>query len=337
MSMRELTFAQAIREALDEEMERDERIIVLGEDVGVWGGVFRVTEGLFQKYGPDRVIDTPLSEEGFVGLAVGAAMTGMHPVPEIMFGDFVTLVMDQLVNQAAKMRYMTGGQIQVPLTVRATMGGGRSSGAQHSQSWHAWFAHVPGLKVAVPSTPYDAKGLLKTALRDPNPILFFEDKLMYAKVKGEVPTGEYTIPFGQAEVKRAGTDVTVIALSRMIHPALSAAERLASEGISVEVIDPRTLTPLDQDTIVNSVAKTGGAVIVDEGYQRFGVTGELAATVAYGAFDYLDAPVERLGALDVPIPFTPALEFTTIPDEDKIIGAVRRVLEGRKRVWTRKS
>jgi acetoin:2,6-dichlorophenolindophenol oxidoreductase subunit beta len=331
MSMRELTFAQAIREALDEELARDSRVVILGEDVAAWGGVFRTTEGLFQKYGPERVIDTPLSEEGFVGLAVGAAMTGLHPVVEIMFGDFITLVMDQIVNQAAKMRYMTGGQIQVPLTIRATMGGGRSSGAQHSQSWHSWFAHVPGVKVVVPSTPYDAKGLLKTALREPNPVVVFEDKVMYAKVKGPVPEEEYTLPFGQADVKRAGTDVTLVALSRMVHPALAAAETLAQEGISVEVIDPRTLSPLDEPALIASVAKTGGAVIVDEGYNRFGATAELAAVLAQGAFDYLDAPIERLGAMDVPIPFSPVLEFATIPDEAKIIAAVRRVLDGRRR------
>jgi pyruvate/2-oxoglutarate/acetoin dehydrogenase E1 component len=330
MSMRELTFAQAIREALDEELARDERIFVLGEDVAAWGGVFRTTENLLQKYGAERVIDTPLSEEGFIGLAVGAAMTGMHPVPEIMFGDFITLVMDQIVNQAAKMRYMTGGQIQVPITIRATMGGGRSSGAQHSQSWHAWFAHVPGLKVVIPSTPYDAKGLLKTALRDNNPVLFFEDKVMYQKIKGPVPQEEYLIPFGKADIKRPGKDVSLIAISRMVHPSLAAAERLAGEGISVEVIDPRTLTPLDEETLIQSVAKTGGAVIVDEGYNRFGATAELAAVVARGAFDYLDAPVERLGAMDVPIPFSPVLEFATIPDEEKIIAAVHRVLQGRR-------
>ena len=331
MSTRELTFAQAIREAIDEEMARNEKIVVFGEDVGAWGGVFRTTEGLFDKYGPERVIDTPLSEEGYVGLAVGAAMTGMHPIAEIMFGDFITLPMDQIVNQAAKMRYMTGGQVQVPITVRATMGGGRSSGGQHSQSWHAWFAHVPGLKVVVPSTPYDAKGLLKTALREPNPVVFFEDKVMYHKIKGPVPEEEYLIPFGQADIKRPGDDVTIVALSRMVHPALAAAEKLAAEGISAEVIDPRTLTPLDEKTLIESVIKTGGAVIVDEGYNRFGATAELAAVIAYGAFDYLDAPVERLGAMDVPIPFTPPLEFATIPDEDKIIRAVHRVLEGRRR------
>jgi pyruvate/2-oxoglutarate/acetoin dehydrogenase E1 component len=331
MSMRELTFAEAIREALDEELARDSRLVVMGEDVGAWGGVFRTTQGLFQKYGPERLIDTPLSEEGFVGLAVGAAMTGMHPVVEIMFGDFITLAMDQIVNQAAKMRYMTGGQVQVPITIRATMGGGRSSGAQHSQSWHSWFAHVPGLKVVVPSTPYDAKGLLKTALREPNPVVFFEDKVMYAKVKGPVPDETYTLPFGEADIKRAGTDVTLIALSRMVHPTLAAAEKLAQEGISAEVIDPRTLTPLDEATLIASVAKTGGAVIVDEGYNRFGVTAELAAVIAHGSFDYLDAPIERVGALDVPVPFSPALEFATIPDEPKIIAAVHRVLEGRRR------
>lgn len=330
MSMRELSFAQAIREALDEELARDPGIFILGEDVGAWGGVFRTTEGLFEKYGPERVVDTPLSEEGFVGLAVGAAMTGMHPVAEIMFGDFITLVMDQIVNQAAKMRYITGGQVQVPLTVRATMGGGRSSGAQHSQSWHSWFAHVPGLKVVVPSTPYDAKGLLKTALREPNPVIFFEDKVMYAKIKGPVPEEEYTIPFGFADIKRPGSDVTMIALSRMIQPALAAAESLEKEGIQTEVIDPRTITPLDEETILESVRKTGGAVVIDEGYSRFGVTAELASLIAYGAFDDLDAPVERLGAMDVPVPFSPALEFATIPDEEKIIAAVHRVLDGRR-------
>ena len=330
MSTRELTFAQAIREALDEELARDPDIFILGEDVAAWGGVFRTTEGLLEKYGPERIIDTPLSEEGFVGLAVGAAMTGMHPVAEIMFGDFITLVMDQLVNQAAKMRYMTGGQARVPLTVRATMGGGRSSGAQHSQSWHSWFAHVPGLKVVVPSTPFDAKGLLKTALRDPNPVIFFEDKVMYAKVKGPVPEEDYTIPFGKADVKREGSDVSLIALSRMIQPTMAAAVLLEKEGIQAEVIDPRTLSPLDEETILNSIRKTGGAVVIDEGYNRFGATAELASLIAYGAFDYLDAPVERLGAMDVPIPFSPVLEFATIPDEEKIITAVHKVLEGRR-------
>jgi pyruvate/2-oxoglutarate/acetoin dehydrogenase E1 component len=327
--VRELTFAQALREALHEEMHHDERIFVIGEDVGAWGGVFRVTEGIYDEFGPERAVDTPISEEGFTGLAVGAAMTGLHPVVEIMFGDFITLAMEQIVNQAAKMRYMSGGQAKVPITVRATIGAGRSSGGQHSQSLHAWFAHIPGLKVVVPATPYDAKGLLKTALRDQNPVMFFEDKLMYAKVKGEVPEEEYTIPFGKADIKRAGKDVTIVALSRMVHAALAAAQRLAEEGIQAEVIDPRTLTPLDRDTLIQSVIKTQRAVIVDMGYQDFGVTAELAATIMNGAFDYMDAPIERLGATQVPIPFSPPLEMSTIPDEEKIIAAVKRTLEGR--------
>lgn len=326
---RELTFAKALNEALHEEMARDERIFVIGEDVGAWGGVFRVTEGLYERFGPDRAVDTPISEEGFTGLAVGAAMTGLHPVVEIMFGDFITLAMDQIVNQAAKMRYMSGGQAQVPITIRATTGAGRSSGGQHSQSLHAWFCHVPGLKVVYPSTPYDAKGLLKTALREPNPVLFFEDKLMYAKVKGTVPEEEYTIPFGVADIKREGKDVTVVATARMVYAALAAAETLAQEGIEVEVIDPRTLVPLDKETLIKSVIKTQRAVIVDQGYIDYGVTAELAATIYYGAFDYLEAPIERLAAPQVPIPFSPPLEMATIPDEKQIIAAIRRTLEGR--------
>jgi pyruvate dehydrogenase E1 component beta subunit len=329
LATRELTFAEALREALHEEMSRDERVYVLGEDVGRWGGVFRVTQGLYERFGEERVIDTPISEEGFTGMAVGMAMTGLHPVVEIMFGDFITLAMDQIVNQAAKMRYMSGGQAKVPITIRATIGAGRSSGGQHSQSLHAWFAHVPGLKVVIPSTPYDAKGLLKTALRDENPVLFFEDKLMYARVKGPVPAEEYTIPFGKADIKRPGKDVTIVATARMVHVALAAAETLSKEGIEVEVIDPRTLVPLDRQTIVQSVIKTQRAVVMDQGYIDFGVTAELAATIAYGAFDYLEAPIERLAAPQVPIPFTPPLEFSTIPDETSVIAAVRRTLEGR--------
>jgi pyruvate dehydrogenase E1 component beta subunit len=326
---RELTFAEALREALYEEMARDERVFVMGEDVGRWGGVFRVTDGIYNEFGPDRAVDTPISEEGFTGLAVGAAMTGLHPVVEIMFGDFITLAMDQIVNQAAKMRYMSGGQATVPITIRATTGAGRSSGGQHSQSLHAWFAHAPGLKVVYPSTPYDAKGLLKTALRDNNPVLFFEDKLMYAKYKGPVPEEEYTIPFGQADIKRAGKDVTIVATARMVYHALDAAKSLAEEGIEAEVIDPRTLAPLDKDTLIESVIKTQRAVIVDQGYIDYGVTAELAATIMNGAFDYLEAPVERLAAPQVPIPFSPPLEMSTIPDPERIIQAVHRTLEGR--------
>ena len=326
--IRELTFAKALNEALVEEMARDERIFVIGEDVGAWGGVFRVTEGLYDRFGSDRAIDTPITEEGFTGLAVGAAMTGLHPVVEIMFGDFITLAMDQIVNQAAKMRYMSGGQAEVSITIRATTGAGRSSGGQHSQSLHVLFAHMPGLKVVYPSTPYDAKGLLKTALRERNPVLFFEDKMMYAKIKGPVPEEEYTIPFGVADIKREGSDVTVVATSRMVHTALAAAETLAKEGVDVEVVDPRTLQPLDRNTLIQSVIKTQHAVVVDQGYIDYGATAELAATIYQGAFDYLEAPIERLAAPEVPIPFSPPLEMATIPDEQRIIAAIRKTLKG---------
>ncbi len=325
MSTRELTFAQAIREALDEELARDERIFVLGEDVAAWGGVFRTTEHLFEKYGGERVIDTPLSEEGFVGLAVGAALTGMHPVPEIMFGDFITLVMDQIVNQAAKMRYMTGGQIQVPITIRATMGGGRSSGAQHSQSWHAWFAHVPGLKVVVPSTPYDAKGLLKAAIRDDNPVMFIEHKMLY-KEKGPVPEEEYVIPLGVADVKRTGRDVTLVTYSRMVLRSLEAAEILAGEGIDVEVIDLRSLKPLDLDTIVASVKKTGRFVGVTEAYENTCFINEVMAQISDAAFDWLDAPMLRVAARNVPVPRAEALEDAMVPNVERILAACRKVV-----------
>jgi pyruvate/2-oxoglutarate/acetoin dehydrogenase E1 component len=328
-NQRQLTFAEALREALHEEMSRDDRIFVIGEDVGKWGGVFRVTEGLYEKFGPQRAVDTPISEEGFTGLAVGAAMTGLHPVVEIMFGDFITLAMDQICNQAAKMRYMSGGQATVPITIRATTGAGRSSGGQHSQSLHGWFGHIPGLKVVYPSTPYDAKGLLKTALRDENPVVFFEDKLMYAKIKGAVPEEEYTIPFGKADVKRVGRDVTIVATARMVYQALEAADMLAEEGIQAEVIDPRTLAPLDRETLVQSVIKTQRAVVVDQGYVDYGATAELTATIMSGAFDYLEAPVERLAAPQVPIPFSPPLEMSTIPAASAIAAAARRSLEGR--------
>jgi len=263
---REITLAQAIREALVEEMRRDPRVFVLGEDVAEAGTPFKVLAGLVQEFGPQRVVDTPISEAGFVGIAVGAAMTGMRPVVDIMFGDFLTLAMDQIVNQAAKVHYMSGGKLKVPLVVRTTLGATRRSAAQHSQSLHAWFSHVPGLKVALPSTPYDAKGLLKTAIRDDNPVLFFEDKMMY-QVKGPVPEGEYTIPFGVAEVKRVGRDVTVVATSSMVYVALEAAQILAQEGIDAEVVDPRTTFPLDVETLVASARKTGRVVVVDEGHR----------------------------------------------------------------------
>ncbi len=312
VSGRELTFAQAINEALAEEMRRDKRVFIVGEDVAEAGTPFKVLLGLVDEFGKERVIDTPISEPGFTGIGVGAAMTGMHPVVDIMFGDFLTLAMDQIVNQAAKVHYMSGGKLKVPIVFRTTLGATRRSAAQHSQSLHAWLSHVPGLKVAIPSTPYDAKGLLKTAIRDENPVVFFEDKMMY-QMKGIVPAEEYTIPFGVADVKRRGEDITLIATSSMVQVALEAAEKLSEIGISVEVIDPRTTKPLDKQALVDSAKKTSRAIVIDEGYESYGVTAEIASVIADGAFYYLDAPVKRMGAMDVPIPFSPVLEDLTVP------------------------
>jgi pyruvate dehydrogenase E1 component beta subunit len=320
--IREIAFREAICEAMTEEMRRDESVILIGEDVGKSGGIFKCSEGLWEEFGSDRVLDTPISEAGYVGLSVGAAMTGMRPIAELMFGDFSLLTMDQLVNQAAKIRYMTGGQCKVSLTLRLSMGAGRSSAAQHSQSLHALFAHIPGLKVAIPSCPGDAKGLLKSAIRDDNPVLFFEDKMMYNDV-GPVPEQDYVIPLGQADVKRAGSDITLVATSSMVGLSLQAADALAEDGVDAEVVDVRTLYPLDADTFVESAKKTGYAIIIDEGAARYGVTGELASVIQERAFDWLDGPVLRIGAADVPIPFSPVLELPTIPDVDGIIGAVR--------------
>jgi pyruvate/2-oxoglutarate/acetoin dehydrogenase E1 component len=321
---RTLTFAQAVNEALAEELRRDDTVFVIGEDVAEAGTPFKVLAGLVEEFGAERVLDSPISEPGITGLGVGAAMTGLRPVVDIMFGDFLTLVMDQLANQAAKTHYMSGGRLTVPLTLRTTMGSTRRSAAQHSQSLHAWVAHIPGLKVVLPSTPADAKGLLKTAIRDDNPVVFIEDKMDYA-VKGEVPDGEYTIPFGVADVKRAGEDVTIVATSSMIRVALAAAEQLESDGISAEVIDPRTLVPLDVETLVRSAEKTGRAIVVDEGHQRYGVSAELAAVIADRAFYSLDAPVKRLAALDVPIPFSPPLEDVTVPTPDLVAQTAREL------------
>ncbi len=323
-AMREITLAQAIREALAEEMRRDPHVFVLGEDVAEAGTPFKVLSGLVQEFGSQRVVDTPISEAGFVGIAVGAAMTGMRPVVDIMFGDFLTLAMDQIVNQAAKVHYMSGGKLKVPLVVRTTLGATRRSAAQHSQSLHAWFSHVPGLKVALPSTPYDAKGLLKTAIRDDNPVIFFEDKMMY-QVKGLVPEEEYTIPFGVADVKRPGRHVTVVATSSMVYVALEAARLLEAEGIEAEVVDPRTTVPLDVETLVASARKTGRVIVVDEGCRRFGVTAELAAVIAEEAFYDLEAPVRRLGALDVPVPFSPVLEDQTVPIPEQVARVAREL------------
>jgi acetoin:2,6-dichlorophenolindophenol oxidoreductase subunit beta len=319
---RELTFAEAIREALAEEMRRDSRVFILGEDVAEAGTPFKVLSGLVEEFGTKRVVDTPISEAGFTGLAVGAAMTGLRPVVDIMFGDFLTLTMDQMVNQAAKVHYMSGGKWKVPMVMRTTLGAARRSAAQHSQSLHAWFSHVPGLKVVLPSTPYDAKGLLKTAIRDDNPVVFFEDKMMY-KLKGPVPAEEYTIPLGVADVKREGHDVTIVATSSMVQLALGAAVLLEEIGISAEVIDPRTTWPLDEKVLIESAKKTSRAIVVDEGYGRYGVTAEIAAVIAEGAFYNLDAPVKRLGAMHVPIPFSPPLEDATVPSERALFDLAR--------------
>lgn len=319
------TIREAINEALREEMERDERVFMMGEDIGVAGNVFKVTAGLYERFGQDRVRDTPIAEAGIVGLAVGAAMTGMRPVVEIMFSDFTTLASDQIVNQAAKLRYMTGGQAEVPLVIRTAMGAGRRAAAQHSQSLHAWYAHIPGLKVVLPSTPADAKGLLKSAIRDDNPVIFMEDKMMYDQ-KGPIPDGDYTVPLGKARIHRRGADATIICTSSMLYPALEAADVLAEEGVEVEVIDPRTISPLDDQTLTESALKTWHVLVVDEGYRSFGVGAEIAARIYEGAFDYLDAPVARLGAADVPVPFAPSLEDLTIPTSDQIVEAVRRLL-----------
>ena len=310
--VREITFAQAIREALAEELRRDPTVYIMGEDVAEAGTPFKVLAGLVEEFGPQRIIDSPISEAGITGLGVGAAMTGMRPVVDIMFGDFIGLIMDQLANQAAKIHYMSGGKLKAPLVVRTTLGATRRSAAQHSQSLHAWVSHIPGLQVALPSTPYDAKGLLKTAIRDDNPVVFFEDKMMY-QLKGPVPDAEYTIPFGVADIKRTGADITIVATSSMVQVALAAADTLDQLGVSAEVVDPRTMFPLDKHTLIESAKKTSRAIVLDEGYERYGVTAELAAVIAEGAFYYLDAPVKRMGAMDVPVPFSPVLEDQTVP------------------------
>jgi pyruvate/2-oxoglutarate/acetoin dehydrogenase E1 component len=317
---REITFAEAVREALAEEMRRDPSVFIIGEDVAEAGTPFKVLSGLAQEFGVGRVIDTPISEAGFTGIAVGAAMTGMRPVVDIMFGDFITLTMDQMVNQAAKIHYMSGGRFKVPMVMRTTLGATRRSAAQHSQSLHALFSHIPGLKVVLPSTPYDAKGLLKSAIRDDNPVAFFEDKMMF-RVNGPVPAEDYTIPLGVADVKRPGSDITLVATSSMVQVALAAAERLAETGISAEVVDPRTTYPLDKATLIESAKKTSRAIVIDEGYNRYGVTAEIASVIAEGAFYYLDAPVLRMGAMDVPIPFSPVLEDLTVPTPESVFKA----------------
>jgi pyruvate dehydrogenase E1 component beta subunit len=324
--MRKITYREALREALREEMHRDPTVFLLGEDIGkFWGGAFKVTEGLAEEFGDERVRDTPISESAIIGTGVGAAITGMRPVAEIMFGDLTALAMDQIANQAAKICYMFGGQAKCPLVIRTPFGAGVNIASHHSQSLEAWFMHVPGLFVAMPSTPYDAKGLLKTAIRGNNPVFFCEHKLLYPTV-GEVPEEEYTVPFGVADVKREGSDVSVVATSYMVHKALRTAEAFQKEGLNVEVIDLRTLTPLDRQAIVKSVKKTGRIVIVSEDCRTAGVGAEVAAVVAEEALDYLDAPVKRVCEPDTPIPFSPPLEQYVIPDEKRITKAIKEVM-----------
>jgi len=324
--MRKITYRDALREALSEEMQRDKTVFMLGEDIGrYWQGAFKVTKGLAEKFGDERVRDTPISESAIIGTAVGAAITGMRPVAEIMFGDLTALAMDQIANQAAKIHYMFGGQAKVPLVIRTPFGGGVNIAAHHSQSLEAWFMHVPGLLVAVPSTPYDAKGLLKGAIRGDNPVFFCEHKLLYP-IEGLIPEEEYTVPFGVADVKREGEDVTIVATMFMVHKALEAAKVLEKEGLGVEVVDPLTLVPLDRKAIINSVKKTGRLVVVSEDCKTAGVTAEIAAIVAEEVIDYLDAPIKRVAEPDTPIPFSPSLEKHVIPNEKSIIKAVKEIV-----------
>ena len=320
-SIRVDSYRSAVLAALFNEMRRDESVILMGEDVGAAGGVFKQTEGLFAEFGAERVIDTPISESGAFGIAVGAAMTGQRPVFEVMFGDFITLVMDQLANQAAKVSYMSAGQFRVPLVLRTAVGIGGNLGPQHSQSLHAWVSHIPGLKVVMPSSPADAKGLMAAAVRDGGPVVYFEDRMLY-NLREPVPEGDYVVPIGVAEVKRVGQDVTIVATSRMVQVALAAAELLMRDGISAEVVDPRTLVPLDVDTIVESVKKPSRAVVVDGGYRQFGVTGEIASTIGEMAFDWLDAPILRIGGANIPIPFNKQLEPLVLPDAQRLAAEV---------------
>ena len=323
---RELSLAEALNEALREEMRRDENVIIMGEDVGLAGGVYKVTKGLMEEFGPDRVRDTPISEAAIVGAAVGAAIAGLRPVAEIMYMDFITIALDQIVTHAAKARFMSGGQVKVPMVVRCQYSLGRVHGCQHSQFFPAWFMQSPGLKVVLPSTPYDAKGLLKSAIRDDNPVVFIEPGALYHRLKGPVPEGEYTIPIGVADVKREGDDVTIVALSRTVHEALKAAEELEESGISAEVIDLRSIVPMDYDTIVNSVRKTNRLVIAEDSVKTGGVSAEVSAYVAENALDYLDAPIVRVNSPPLPVPFSPELERRYMVDSLKIVEAVKKVV-----------
>ena len=323
-----LTYREALNQAMREEMRRDERVFLIGEEVGYYQGAFKVSKGFVEEFGPQRVLDTPITEAGFTGLAVGAAMAGLRPIVELMTFNFGILAMDQIVNNAAKIRYMSGGQLAAPMVIRGPGSAAHQLGAQHSQSLEAWFSHVPGLKVVAPATPYDAKGLLKSAVRDGNPVIFIEAQLLYA-TKGEVAEGEYTVPIGVADIKRKGHDVTLVAYSKMLMVALEAAEELARQGIDAEVIDPRTLKPLDLDCIAASVKKTGRLVIVEEGWRFAGLGAQIADGVYNAVFDYVDAPIIRVTGEDVPMPYSRPLEDAAIPDRHRVVAAVRQVVRPR--------
>jgi pyruvate dehydrogenase E1 component subunit beta len=319
-----IAFREALNQAMREEMHRDETVFLMGEEVGAYNGAYKVSKGLLDEFGPKRVLDTPITELGFTGLGVGAAMAGLRPIVEMMTFNFSLLALDQIVNSAAKMLYMSGGQVGAPMVIRGPGGAGHQLSAQHSQALEAWFCHIPGLKVVTPSTPADAKGLLKTSIRDNNPVIFIESEVLYG-LKGEVPEGEYTIPLGVAEIKRPGNDVTVVAHAKMVHVAIEAAKELANEGIEAEIIDPRTLRPLDTETILQSIRKTNRAVIVEEGWPFCGIGAQVVDTIQHQAFDYLDAPILRVTGLDIPMPYAKPLEHLHAPDKARVIDAVHRV------------
>jgi pyruvate/2-oxoglutarate/acetoin dehydrogenase E1 component len=324
--MREITYGQALREAMSQEIRRDDTVFLLGEDIGIYGGAFGVTLGMLDEFGPERIVDTPISELGFVGAGIGSSLLGMRPIIELMFSDFSTVCFDQIVNQAAKIRYMFGGKSKVPIVIRMPVGAGTGTAAQHSQSPESWYLNVPGLIIIAPSTPYDAKGLLTSAIRDENPILFFEHKLLYG-MKGDVPEDSYSLPIGKADIKRSGTDLTIVTYGRMVHLCLAASQKLANEGIEAEVIDLMTLSPIDKSAIIESVKKTSRLLIVHEAHQTGGIGGEIAALVAGSdAFYYLDAPIERVCSMDVPIPCSIELEKNVLPSEEKIMIAVKKIM-----------